>query len=336
MRQLLHTRFISRIGRRTHRAIGFISLASVAVVVLVSALGPLGQPTAHAAAQQVAKSLGQTLPDVGFFSHARPADRAAITQDPRWVALKLAHKIHVPGQVYVPACTDPCPTGQRTLATSVVENTVEALGNNGTNGGCVDDDYPNPTCYIDNYFWNFCGAGAADNALYYWNGKTNTYPAGWYTEPPYSSKTGGPTRWTSTYWTSSDQNRSYEMYLADQVQVPGWSTPGMVTFYGYNSAGTFLADMTNTLNWEASGHSTTNWQNFFYLTVYKANLSAATLNTDIMLDINAGRPVVAAVNTLYLPNWEHGVAHMITIIGFNNNTGQYVYTDTCGTACGSD
>lgn len=294
---------------------------------------------AFAAAQHVAKSLGQPLPDVGFYSHARPADRAAIKQDPRWVALKLAGKMHVPGQAFVPgqAYAANCPgycSGQRTLATSVVANTLEALGNNG-NGGCVQDD-TNNNCYIDGYFWNFCGAGAADNALYYWNGKTNTYPSGSYTEPPYSSETGGPTRWTTTYWTSSDHNRSYEMYLADQVMVPGWSTPGMVTFYGYNSAGTFLADMTNTLNWEASGHDKNNWQNFFYLTVYKANLSAATLNNDIMLDINSGRPVVAAVNTGYLPNWNFPVAHMITIIGYNNNTGQYVYTDTCGTICGSN
>ena len=59
----------------------------------------------------------------------------------------------------------------------MVANTLEALGNDAS-GKCVQDD-TNNNCYIDGYFWNFCGAGAADNALYYWNGKTNTYPSGW-------------------------------------------------------------------------------------------------------------------------------------------------------------
>src|SRR5215472_16761386 len=126
MRQLLHTHTISR---QTHWASGFISLASVTMVLLASMLGPLGQPTALAATPHALKSLGQPLPDVGFYSHTEPADRAAIKQDPRWVALKLAGKIRVPGQarsqVYAPLCTTPCPTGQRTLATSVVINTLE-------------------------------------------------------------------------------------------------------------------------------------------------------------------------------------------------------------------
>ena len=85
-------------------------------------------------------------------------------------------------------------------------------------------------------FWSFCAAGAVDNALYYWNGETNTYPSGTYTEPSYANYH------TNTYWTSSDHNRSYMMYIADKVWVPGWGTPGMVTFGSYPSAGAGIND----------------------------------------------------------------------------------------------
>jgi hypothetical protein len=255
----------------------------------------------------------------------------------QWYALKLAHRVIAPGVFSsspsssspIRECISPCDY-YKLLNTSVVSNTIEALGYG-------PDD--NGDGYTDNYLWNFCGAGAADNALYYWNGKTNTYPAGWYTEPSYANYH------TNTYWTSSDHNRSYEMYLADKVLVPGWSTPGMVTFSSYSSAGTYLGDMTNTLNWEASGHSSS-WQNYFYASVpnwtYNSStgkwvpVSESTVNSDIVSDINGGHPVVVEVNTTNLPNWNrNGIYHYITIVGYDNTTGIYWYTDTCGTACGS-
>lgn len=258
----------------------------------------------------------------------------------QWYALKLAHRVIAPGvfassssssspSTIIPECLSPC-DDYKLLSTSVVTNTIEAPGSG-------NDDHGTP--YTDGYLWNFCGAGAADNALDYWNGKTNTYPANSYIEPSYAN------RRTTTYWTSSDHNRSYEMYLADQVLVPGWSTPGMVTFNSYPSAGTYLGDMTNTLNWEASGHSS-NWQNYFYLTVpnwtYNSStgqwvaVSNSTVHSDIVADINGGHPVVAEVNTTNLPNWnKNGILHYITIVGYDNTTGIYWYTDTCGTSCGS-
>ncbi|MFI5273875.1 MAG: hypothetical protein ACHQ4H_12650 [Ktedonobacterales bacterium] len=252
--------------------------------------------------------------------------------DAQWYSLKLAHRVVAPGVISsppVPECIAPCDY-YKLLSTSVVTNTVEALGYG-------PDD--NGDGYTDSYLWNFCGAGAADNALYYWNGKTNTYPAGWYTEPSSANYH------TNTYWNSSDHNRSYEMYLADKVMVPGWAYPGMVTFKSYSSAGTYLGDLTNTLNWEASGHSSS-WQNYFYLSVpnwykdssgkYTIKVSKSTVNSDIVADINGGHAVVVEVNTTNLPNWNrNGLTHYITIVGYDNTTGIYWYTDTCGTACGS-
>lgn len=253
--------------------------------------------------------------------------------DAHWLSLKLANRVIAPG-VYssapAPECISPC-DNYKLLNTSVVTNTIETLGYG-------PDD--NNDGYTDGYLWNFCAAGAVDNALYYWNGKTNTYPAGWYTEPSYANYH------TNTYWTSGDHNRSYEMYIADQVQVPGWGTPGMVTFGSYPSAGTGLSDITSTLNWEASGHSS-NWQNYFYLSVanwyydsktgkYDIPVSKDTVNSNIVADINGGHPVVVMVNTTNLPNWnKNGIIHAITIVGYDQTTGIYWYTDTCGTACGS-
>jgi hypothetical protein len=249
--------------------------------------------------------------------------------DARWLALKQAYRVTGPGK-YSSTSTLQSALTYKILSTSVVSNTIETLGS-GT------DDYPES--YTDGYLWNFCAAGAADNALYYWNGKTNTYPAGWYTEPSYANYH------SNTYWKSSDHNRSYEMYLADQVWVPGWGTPGMVTFGNYPSAGTNLGDITSTLNWEASGHSS-NWQNYFYVTqpnwTYNSStgqwvaISKATLNNEIVSDINLGYAVVVEVNTTNLPNWnKNGIIHAITIVGYDNANGDYWYTDTCGTACGS-
>lgn len=307
----------------------------VAFVLIVS----IGFAPATAAAQSVAGKPG--APDM--HQHALTHGKSPEVHDPNWVSLKLAHQITTPGglsaqtsgasRVHPRVCVPgPCPTqppSAKTLDTSVVQNTLEPYGNvPGNNSACTYDD--NGYCYIDRYYWNFCGPGAVDSALYYWNGKTNTYPAGYYTEPSYAN------RRTTTYWTSSDHNRSYLMYLAENTWVPGWSTPGIVTYNSYPSAGTYLSDVTNTLNWEASGHNTSTWQNYWYVTVSNSGLSASTLNNDITIDIADGYPVVVEVNTTNLPNWNtNGIIHYVTIVGYDNINHTYTYVDSCGRACGS-
>lgn len=297
---------------------------------------------------------------VDMHQHAMTQGKAPEVHDSRWLSLKLAYRVTTPGGaltqpshngsggVHPNMCIpDPCPPpppSAKTLSTTVVQNTLEPWGRsngytpsnlrctvtiNGTTytDGIRDD---NNNCYRDQYYWSFCGPGAVDSALYYWNGNTDTYPAGSYTEPSYA-----PYHQT-TYWTSSDHNRSYLMYIAEVTKVPTWSTAGMVTFGTYSNAGTYLSDITNTLNWEASGHNTSTWQNYWYLSVSNSGLTASTLNADIVTDIADGYPVVAEVNTTNLPNWNtNGIIHYITIIGYDNNNHTYTYVDSCGTACGS-
>jgi hypothetical protein len=64
-----------------------------------------------------------------------------------------------------------------------------------------------------------------------------------------------------------------------------------------------------------------------------------------MLDVGRdGVPVVAAVDTFYLPNWQASTAsktphtrHAISIVGYNNasNPPTFTYLDTCGRGCNS-
>lgn len=308
-----------------------VSLGKRQVARLVTALGLVcilvgASGGAVSAASTAAPLSGQTV-------RIDVKGKAPEIHDAQWLSIKNSHRLVAPGVVSstpIRECISPC-DDYKLLNTSVVTNTLETLGYG-------PDDKSNG--YTDGYLWNFCAAGAVDNALYYWNGKTNTYPAGWYTEPSYANYH------TNTYWTSSDRNRSYEMYIADQVKVPTWGTPGMVTFNSYPSAGTGLADITSTLNWEASNHSSS-WQNYFYLSVpnysydsstgkYDIKVSKSTVNSDIVADIKGGHAVVVMVNTTNLPNWnKNGIIHVITIVGYDNTTGIYWYTDTCGTACGS-
>ena len=60
-----------------------------------------------------------------------------------------------------------------------------------------------------------------------------------------------------------------------------------------------------------------------------------------MLDVGRdGVPVVAAVDTFDLPNWQAGSAtphirHAVSIVGYDNaaNPPTFTYIDTCGAAC---
>lgn len=101
-----------------------------------------------------------------------------------------------------------------------------------------------------------------------------------------------------------------------------------------------MTDVRDVLNWEASGHNTSNWSTYFYVRVSSSGLNADTLLSDVEQDINSGKPVVAEVMTQDLPNWPAsggGQVHYITITGYDNyNGGTYTYVDSCGKACGSN
>lgn len=128
------------------------------------------------------------------------------------------------------------------------------------------------------------------------------------------------------------------MYIAEVTEPPTFGTPGLPDFTNYPTAGSALTDVRDVLNWEASGHNTSNWNTYFYARVADDNLSAATLHYDIVSDINYGKPVVAEVMTNDLPNWptgSHNQIHYITIVGYDDGSGTYAYTDTCSQGCGS-
>lgn len=259
-------------------------------------------------------------------------DTAPSGQDSHWLALKNAHRIGRNGVVLPANQVSPLVTWS-SLPTGVVSNTVEALGNLWCNGVRCNTYDDGGNGYIDRYYWNFCGAGAVENALQYWGQTIDNHGSGWYTEPSYVS------RRTSTYWLTGGYNRAYEMYIAEYSMPPSFGTPGLVAFGTYPNAGAVLSDVTDVLNWEASGKQST-WKNYFYARVSNSGLSATTLHNDIVTDIRDVRlPVVVEVNTggnLFSPFWSNtSVIHYLTIVGYDDVAGTYTYTDTCGTACGS-
>ena len=208
------------------------------------------------------------------------------------------------------------------LAFTVVEQTVEP-GGAGTDVAGVT--------YVDRNMWELCGPAAANNALYFWNGKTNHWGAHTFADPSDS---------VTTTWDDS-HNRSYTLHLAWEIRPPGWSHPGMMDEHN-PSFGVTLYGMRDALNWEASAENATRWQRYFYVDEWWDQNTPETLHQDIETDIAfSGKPVVAEVDARFLPNWTNPGEqknHYIAIIGYDNATGEYAYTDTCGhtTGCGSN
>jgi hypothetical protein len=121
------------------------------------------------------------------------------------------------------------------------------------------------------------------------------------------------------------------MYLSEQVKPPTFSSKGVVNFTYYPTHGGTITDTRDVLNWEASNHSS-NWAGYFY--VFAASPTEAQLHADIVADIRSfSAPVVASVDTFYLPNWSKSLNHAITIIGFDDINGTYTFLDTCGHQC---
>jgi len=232
-----------------------------------------------------------------------------------------------------PIC-DPSPCSYY-LGTSVSRTIVEPEGNG------YDDLHH---AFTDSNYWNFCTAGAVTTALDYWKPTNVTgWPAGNFTEPANSVHGRHTTYWKSSdTGTSSDTSngyattgRAYLMYIAEYVQPPTWAYPGEVTFNKSTVFGT-LPDSRDALNWEASGHAS-NWASYFYAWVKVSSLTDALLNSYIRWDVyTAHAPVVVFVMTDYLPNWTRtGLAHAITVYGFDDAADTYSYLDTCSVHCGS-
>ena len=253
------------------------------------------------------------------------------TQDPSWLAKKNAHQIMRPGlHLLLSSCPSTAiqpsivcgPPLSHTLYTSVVQNTVEPRQDHQLDA--LGHSYWDPDMY------RLCGPGAVANTLYYWNNLLNTYGQHTFTD-----------QYTTTTWNDT-ANDAYLMYLAWQVQPTGW-TPGLMNTSLKPSNGVSLGDERTALNWEASGHNTSTYTNFFYASRYYGNADATStqLNSDIKYDIGMSFvPVQVVLNALEMPNWSNNpdawvnttkrlyVSHSITIVGYDPT--YYYYTDTCG------
>jgi len=196
-----------------------------------------------------------------------------------------------------------------------------------------DSSLGTPHYYKDQNFYDLCGPGAADIALEYWPWPPNL---GNYTATdPWNNTT---TTWDGAdLYDRIDRARGYMVDLAWKIN-PGnhGGTLGLMQ----GGSGTTDSRMRDGLNWEASGENTSNWTYYFYVI---GSGSSAQLHSAVQSDIGSSNvPLLLLVNAALLPNWPSqppgtAINHYITIVGYNDSTGQYAYSDTCGnsTNCGS-
>ncbi|HEY5487988.1 MAG TPA: hypothetical protein VIK06_10090 [Candidatus Limnocylindrales bacterium] len=225
--------------------------------------------------------------------------------------------------------------------------------------------------YSDQSYWNLCGPGTMTAALYYWQqltGRPNvTGTAGYFLDPYAAEAVAWPAAGPSfaipagaiqplgTYWSGTDtasgyraNGRGYMMYLAMAAQPPGWASTGIDVFTDqkghplYPTRGASPRSILMAINWEVSGHDPSGWADAWYTSVTNVDPTLARdLQMAVMLDVGRdGVPVIAAVDSFELPNWQAGPAtphiqHGVTIVGYDNaaNPPTYTYIDTCGRSC---
>ena len=225
--------------------------------------------------------------------------------------------------------------------------------------------------YSDLSYWNLCGPGAATVALYYWQqltGRPNvTGTAGYFVDPYATEGAAWPSPGPSlpsasgkrigTYWSGSDRvngftanGRGFVMYMAMLSQPATWSASGIAVFAGgsgtplYPTRGASRQNIQAGLNWEISGQDASTWLDTWYTSVTRADPALARdLQAAVTLDVGRdGIPVVVALDTFDLPNWQAGSStphtrHAVAIVGYDNsaNPPTYTYLDTCGRSCNS-
>ncbi len=303
-----------------------------------------------------------------------PAPRRPVpAQWTEWLGLKAAGRIAlVDGKTVVldagadpllnPSTGTPVPAAH-ILDTSYARWIIEPLGYG-------EDEKGNS--FSDRNLWNLCEPGATTVALYYWQQLTGhpnvTGTRGYFLDPyaaegvawpvpgPTVARSSGGAR-IGTYWSGSDRlngytahARGYIMYLGMAVAPPGWQSKGIAVYADANGRPlypTIGAPRTNiqvALNWEASGHETQDWAEFWYASVMRFEPTAARdLRMAVTLDVGRdGVPVVVELDTHELPNWQAGsktphIRHAIAIVGYDNAASPptYTYIDTCGRSCNS-
>ncbi len=299
-----------------------------------------------AAASQYPTIPGDVVPGGGPYA----------TQDPSWLAEKYTFQVRsnvppppvtgtftkrLPGKANFGGPTLPPAPLAYTLPTSInhIDRVWEPSDgnhpNNGPNTSSKDDAGKNYA--TDTSFFDLCGPGAVTVALAYWPGMPITMS---------SANVLDPTKNVTTSWTSN-RYRGYLLYLAWQIQPPGWNSPGLMDTTHYQSWGTTLQAIRDGLNWEISGHDQSTWANRYYTLTYWGNEGSSQptqtpqiLHAQVVDDVYFNSvPVIAEVNAQLLPTWNtnRSINHFVTIIGYNDSTSTYYYTDTCAnsTNCGS-
>jgi hypothetical protein len=295
--------------------------------------------------------------------------RPAPVQDPDFLTLKAAGRIAlVDGErvvlsadvdpMLMPGTDQPVPDA-RTLDISYSRWIIEPTGGGRDELG---------RAYSDENYWNLCEVGATTVALSYWQtltGHPDVRGTKGYFIDPYASEgvhwpSPGPVlpkvngKVVGTYFSGEDRvngytayARGYILYLATQVQPPGWQSKGMPVYALngkplYRTFGAPRPNIMTVLNWEASGHDVHGWENFWYAGVMRFSPNFAyDLNMAVTLDVGRdGVPVVAVLDAHDLPNWQEGsktrhLFHGIAIVGYDNtaNPPTYSYVETCGRQC---
>jgi len=135
------------------------------------------------------------------------------------------------------------------------------------------------------------------------------------------------------------------MYMAMAAKPAGWTSSGIDIFVDGLGASSIRpraprADYFEAgLNWEVSDHNVAGWVETWYTSVSRADPTLARdLTAAVMLDVGRdGVPVVAAVDTFDLPNWQAATPsktthtrHAVAIVGYDNaaNPPTFTYLDT--------
>jgi hypothetical protein len=327
-------------------------------------------PTMLQVATPTFRSLGISTPGPALKGEWVDPSRLLPVQATDWATLKAAGRVAiVDGKITILAADANPMVNQTTgiaipdsvaLDTSWTRWVLEVVGIGRDEKG---------TYYRDLNYWKLCGDGAITVALWYWQQLTG-YPdvtgtAGYFLDPyvaqgSYWPSSGlrvalrGHTK-LGTYWSGSDSvngytanGRGFEMYLATAAQPATWTTPGLAVYRDkignplYPTYGTDQGNILAGLNWEASGHDASTWGTAYYTTIMRTDSTLTRdLKAAVMLDVGRdGVPVVAAVDTYYLPNWQASSgtphsSHAISIVGYDNtaNPPTYTYIDTCGHSC---
>jgi hypothetical protein len=199
--------------------------------------------------------------------------------------------------------------------------------------------------YTDYNYVLFCGEGTAAVVLYYWPASKAfvTTTAGSFTEPVNI----GANRYATTYWKATGpagNARGAILYLATvewpapDKGLPWWPRPGL-TNWSARPPSVEVANLTDGMNWEASGRSRLN---YFYVQTAASDLTEKDLRDRIHADIAIGAPVVIAARTSdgthRLPFWrtrstKSAVNHFVTVVGYDDSAGTYLVMDTCGLTC---